>query len=149
MKTFRNVSITIFVILWTVLFHYESTRYFYLEPFFRKPLPQMKFLFPPAGWIMFFNVDDNYGFVEVYGLKDKSLYLIDPHDIFRTRTIGFDNIRRNILSSVADPSAAKPFCSFLKWRFPQYQGFAVTASYYPSLTKQPGHFQQQLRYECP
>jgi hypothetical protein len=147
-KSLRNTFITIFVIVWTILFHYESTRHFYLEPLFHRPLAQMKFLFPPAGWIMFYNVDDNYGFVEVYGVKDKGLFLIDPHEIFRTRTIGFDNIHRNVLSTVADPVTSKQFCAFLKRRFPEYRNFVIASSYYPSLTKNPGTFSQQIQYQC-
>src|SRR6185295_8127850 len=102
-KSFRNILISIFVIFWILAFHYESIRYFYLQPHFKKTLWKVPYLFPPAGWIMFYNVGDNYGYVQVYGIKDKKIQPIDAHDIFRTRTIGFDNIHRDILSSVGDP----------------------------------------------
>ena len=148
-KNIRNTIISIFIILWIIVFHYESIRYFYLNPIFKQNLPKMKFLFPPAGWIMFYNVDDTYGFVEVLGIKDNVLQLIDPHDILRTRTIGFDNIHRNVLSTVADRHVAKSFCQFLDRRFPYFDGFAVTAVEYPSVTKEPYHRVQRVLYQCP
>ena len=126
----RNISISIFVILWLLIFHYESTRYFYLSAFTQKDLPKFKFLFPPAGWIMFFNVDETYSYVEVYGKADGSVHLIDPHDIFRTRTFGFDNIHRNILSTIGSRGNAAAFRHYLAWRFPYYDDFTVTAVYY-------------------
>ena len=145
---FRNTVITIFVILWTVVFHYESIRHFYLNPLFKKSLPKVKLLFPPAGWIMFFNVDDGYGTVEVLGVKDDHAQTIDPHDIFRTRTIMFDNIHRNIMSSMGDIRQAKQTCRFLQWRFPYFDKFIVTVVQYPSLTKQPYLRYQQPLYQC-
>ena len=147
-KNLRNTIISVFVIVWTILFHYESIRYFYIQPHFKKPVWKTPLLFPPAGWIMFYNVNDDYGYVDVYGIKDKKFQLIDPHDIFRTRTIGFDNIHRNILSTVADPALKRNFCGFLKWRFPPYQNFAVVANYYPSLTREPTNVIQQIKYQC-
>ena len=144
----RNSSITLFVIFWILLFHYESIRYFYLEPLFGKPLPKVKFLFPPAGWIMFYNVDDSYSFVEVYGFRGEKLQLLDPHDIFRTRTIGFDNIHRNVLSSVGDRHLAKSFCRFLNYRFPVFDRFVITSVYYPSITKEPYKRLQEVLYQC-
>ena len=50
----RNATISIFVVLWLFIFHYESTRIFYLNAATQSELPKFKFLFPPAGWIMFF-----------------------------------------------------------------------------------------------
>lgn len=144
----RHTIITIFVIIWTLLFHYESTRHFYLEPLLGKPLFKVKFLFPPAGWIMFYNVDDHFGYVEVYGIRGKETQLIDPHDIFRTRTFGFDNIHRNILSSVADPGLGRSFCRFLRYRFPYFDRFAVTVVYYPSIIKKPYERYQEIKYQC-
>ncbi|MDO8580528.1 MAG: hypothetical protein Q7S13_03515, partial [Candidatus Omnitrophota bacterium] len=52
-KSVRNIFISLFVIVWLGIFHYESTRAFFLEPLFHRPLYKFKFLFPPAGWIMF------------------------------------------------------------------------------------------------
>ena len=144
----RNSIITIFVICWTILFHYESTRYFYLNPFFKRDLPKMKFLFPPAGWIMFFNVDESYGFAEVYGVKDGQAQLIDPHEILRTRAIGYDNIYRNVLSTVLSPHFQGPFCRFLERKFPDFDGFVVTAVEYPSVIKERHRRLQQVVYQC-
>ena len=97
---------------------------------------------------MFYNVDDSAGYVEVYGVKESTPFLIDAHDIFATRTIGFDNIHRNILSSVADPAMAKPFCKFLWRKFQYYERFIVTGVYYPSITKEPNKVLQQVKYQC-
>ena len=144
----RNTIITTFVILWTFVFHYESTRHFYLNTFFEKSLPKVKLLFPPAGWIMFFNVDDGYGTVEVLGVKDDHVQTIDSHDIFRTRTIMFDNIHRNIMSAMGDIRQAKQTCRFLKMRFPYFDKFIVTAVQYPSLIQQPTLRYQQPLYQC-
>jgi len=147
-KRLRNGCITIFVILWTLIFQYESIRYFYLNPLFDRDLPKVKFLFPPAGWIMFFNVDDNFGHIEVFGLKGNTSHLIDPHDIFRTRTIGFDNIHRNILSTVANRHYSRSFCRFLEYRFPYYDKFVILGVYYPSITEKPFERIQNVQYQC-
>ena len=147
-KKFRNVVISIFVIVWTVVFHYESTRFFYLNPFFQKNLPQLKFLFPPAGWIMFFNVDDAFGYAEIYGVKDGQPQPIDAHQIFRTRAIGYDNIHRNVLLEVLSENEREPFCRYLKRRFPYFDNFLVTAVHYPSVVKTPMLRQQQVAYQC-
>ena len=144
----RNTIISVFVVLWIIVFHYESIRYFYLQPFFKKPLPKIKFLFPPAGWIMFFNVDDAYGYVEVYGVKNKQAQIIDPHDILRTRTIFFDNIHRNVLSTVGEKSLARPFCGFLERRYPYFDRFLVTTVYYPEMSKKPYYRLEQVLYTC-
>lgn len=144
----RNISIAIFVILWMLLFHYESIRYFYLNPFLKRDLPQMKFLFPPAGWIMFFNVGDQFSYAEVYGLRNREPHLLDPHLIFRTRPIGFDNIHRNVLIEALSPYQQQPFCRYLKMRFPDDDGFLVTAVIYPSVTKAPLRRMVQVVYEC-
>ncbi len=144
----RNASITIFVVLWLLIFHYESTRYFYLNTLTQRDLPKFKFLFPPAGWIMFFNVDETYSYVEVYGKMGEVVHLVDPHDIFRTRTFGFDNIHRNILSTVATRDSAAAFCQYLAWRLPSYQDFVVMAVYYPSIVKEPYRRGQEALYQC-
>ncbi len=144
----RNVFISIFVVLWLLVFHYESTRHFYLNPLAQRDLPKFKFLFPPVGWIMFFNVDETCSYVEIYGKTGESAYLIDPHDIFRTRTFGFDNIHRNVLSIVGSRDLASPFCHYLAWRLPTYENFVVTAVYHPSLIKEPEKRRQQVLYQC-
>lgn len=144
----NNRWVTVFVIVWLLIFHYESTRYFYLEPFFKRPLPQMRFLFPPAGWIMFFNVDEVYAGAEVYGLKNGSMQLIDPHDILKTKAIGYDNIHRNVLSTVLDRYDQAAFCSFLKRKFPDFDSFMITAVYYPSVIKTPDKKFYRPAYQC-
>ncbi len=145
----RSTFITIFVILWTLAFHYESTRAFYLNPLFGRQLPKVKFLFPPAGWIMFFNVDDTYGCAEVYGFKDGQPQFIDPHLILQTRPIGYDNIHRNALSVALDQGLQDSFCRFLKRKFSYFDGFVVTVVYYPSVTKTPSLRYQRVMYRCP
>ena len=147
-KRLRNAIITIFVILWTIVFHYESVRHFYLNPLFEKPLPKVKFLFPPAGWIMFFRVDDQFGHYEVYGVKGDDVHLIDPHEVFRVRTIGFDNIHRGVLGSAANRQRAPNFCRHLRNRFPYYDKFLVRSIYYPSITKEPYKRYQKVQYQC-
>jgi hypothetical protein len=144
----RNAVITLFVIVWTAVFHYESLRYFYLNSLFKRDLPKLKLLFPPAGWIMFFDVDDAYATVDVYGIKGNSTQLIDPHDIFRTRTFGFDNIHRGIMGIAANREKAPMFCQFLRRRFPYFEKFAIVQDYYPSITKEPYHRMEQVLYQC-
>jgi len=147
-KKLRNTIISLFVILWLGVFHYESVRYFYLQPHFDKPLYKVKYLFPPAGWIMFFRVGSGFGYSEVLGVKNKISQIIDPHDIFRTRSIMFDNIHRGILGSAADKSRARPFCRYLNYRFPYFDSFMVTVVYYPSMIDEPYKRLQEIRYQC-
>ncbi len=145
----RNTWISIFVILWTLLFHYESIRYFYLNPLFHRNLPQMKFLFPPAGWIMFFNVGESYGLAQVYGVKNHHVEEIDPHRIFETKAVLYDNIHRNVLSGILDSFQKPAFCKFLNRKFPQYDEFLIIGSYYPSVIKEPGRKLSRVQYTCP
>ena len=147
-KNLRQVIISIVVIIWTGVFHYESLRNFYLDPLFKRELPKVKFLFPPAGWIMFFHVDEQFGYAEVYGVKDGVPQPIDPHQIILTRFIGFDNIHRNVLSSVLEPQLQRPFCNFLKKKFPYFDDFLVTAVHYPSVTETPHLRLQKAIYQC-
>ena len=144
----RNILISIFVITWLVVFHYESTRYFYLEPLLKRPLPKVKFLFPPAGWIMFFNVSDSFGYAEVYGIKDGQSQLIDPHQILQTRAIGYDNIHRNALITVLAREMQRPFCGYLRRKFPSFDNFVITYVEYPHLSTQPFERIQRAIYEC-
>ena len=170
----RNTWITIFVIIWIAVFHYETLRlnYFTLlacrefplsarlkavvhSDLFRQlssqcpPLPKLKFLYPPAGWIMFFNVDRSYGFAEVYGLKGGHPTLIDPHEIFETRFVGYDNINRNVLVSVLSAADGPRFCPYLQRNFPQYEHFAVVYARYPDLIEQPNEILRGIVYQCP
>ena len=145
----RNVWIGLFVIAWIAVFHYETLRLNYLSPLFGRELPKLKFLYPPAGWIMFFNVDRSYGFAEVYGLAGGRPSLIDPHRIFATRFVGYDNIHRNVLISVLSSRAAPGFCRYLGRKFPAYDGFLVVYAVYPDLINQPQAIQRQAAYRCP
>jgi hypothetical protein len=144
----RNTLISIFVVIWLVVFYYESTCFYYLQPLSQHALPRLKFLFPPAGWIMFYNVGDNFGYAEVYGFKDGEPQLIDPHDILRTRAIGYDNINRNALVTVLTPGMAASFCPYLRRRFPYFDKFAVTYVEYPHLVEAPFEKRQSVAYEC-
>lgn len=144
----RNIIISVFVILWTLVFHYESTREFYLEPFLKRELPKIKFLFPPAGWIMFFNIDDQYSYAEIYGISGKDMQLIDPHLILETRTIGFDNIHRNVLSVVFAEGLRGQVCGFLERKFPEFENFIITGVLHPSVTKTPNQRIQKVLYQC-
>ena len=145
----KNFFISLFVVLWLCVFHYESTRAFWLEPLLHRPLPKVKFLFPPAGWIMFFNVDDQYGQTEVYGVKDGRPQLIDPHLILTTRPIGYDNIDRNALSAVLSREMVNPFCRYLSRKFPYFEKFLIVYVQYPSLSKASFERRQQVLYSCP
>ena len=144
----RNKLISVFVIIWLAVFYYESTCYYYLQPLFKRGLPRMKFLFPPAGWIMFYNIGDNFGYTQVYGVKEGNPEAIDPHQILQTRAIGYDNINRNALLSMLSPSQADIFCPFLKRKFPYFEKFLVTYVEYPRLTEQPLERTQTVVYEC-
>jgi hypothetical protein len=127
MRRVSNALITGVVIAWTLLFHYESLRAHYLTPLLQRELPKFPLLFPPAGWIMFYQIEPAYGFAEVYGLRGTSRERIDPHAIFSTRAVGYDNIHRNVLVGVLSPSAvATPEqCRQAKQRRPREYDMAV------------------------
>lgn len=148
MNKWRNRFITIFVILWCVAFHYESVRHFYLDPLFDRRLPKIQFLFPPAGWIMFYRVDNAYGHIRIFGTKDDQNYEIDPHEIFRVRTIGYDNIHRGVISSAASKRNGRAFCQQLTKRFNEFEDFKIIYAYYPDFVKEPNRNYQQLLYGC-
>lgn len=147
-KPFRNALITVFVICYTLTFHYESLRHFYLNPLFKKELPAVRFLFPPAGWIMFYRVDRQYGFTEVYGVKGKQQQLIDPHEIFKVRTIGFDNIHRGVLGTVTYRENAQSFCKHLHANFDYFDEFIVVSHYYPDFVEKPFERKDYIQYRC-
>ena len=146
----RNAVISVFVVVWIAVFHYETLRANYLSPLAGRDLPKLKFLYPPAGWIMFFNVDRAYGMAEVYGLRPgEEPALIDPHRIFETRFVGYDNIRRNVLIATLSPQRAQDFCAFLQRKFPAYDRFAVVYALYPDLVDEPRRILRQVAYQCP
>jgi len=160
----RNTLITVFVIGWTLLFQYETLRASYLSPLVLRlrsapalseaeglagrELPKLPFLFPPAGWIMFFNIDKSYGFAEVYGIRGGQQMLLDPHDILETKAISYDNIHRNVLVGVLSRVDAQSFCRFLRRKFPSYDEFLVVYAQYPDLITTPDRILRQLAYRC-
>ncbi len=149
MRVRRNTLITVFVICWTLLFQYETLRASYLSPLVGYRLPKVPLLFPPAGWIMFFNVDRTYGFAEVYGLRgsDQPVQL-DPHRILETKAVGYDNIHRNVLVGVLNRHDAPAFCRYLHRKFPAYESFAVVYAEYPDLINTPDRILRQVAYRC-
>lgn len=151
--TRRNSLITAFVILWSLFFFYQTFRLNYLNPIskalFGLSLPRIPLLFPPAGWIMFYNVDRSYGFAEVYGLRRGDPILLDPHDIFPMKNLGYDNIRRNVLVSVLDQLDAPAFCRYIRRKFPGYDGFLVVYAIYPDVVETPDRVFRQVAYRCP
>ena len=144
----RNTLITVFVICWTLVFQYETLRASYLSPLAGRELPKLPFLFPPAGWIMFFNIDKSYGFAEVYGVRDGEHVLLDPHDILETKAVGYDNIHRNVLVGVLSRGDAQSFCRFLRRKFPSYDQFLVVYAAYPDVIKTPDRVLRQVAYRC-
>lgn len=144
----RNVAISLFVILWLSVFVYETFRANYLSPFVGRPLPKLPFLFPPAGWIMFFHVDARYGFTEVYGRTGDVVTPIEPHAIFSTRTVGYDNFHRNILIGVLNQQDAPTFCRYLAWKFPAFEQFGVVYAEYPDVVQTSERVLRQLAYQC-
>jgi len=137
-----------------------SVKYFYLEPWLKKPLPRVPMLFPPAGWIMFYNVNDQFGEAQVYGIEGisivgagrdarinyKTKFLIDQHEIFRTRTILFDNIKRGLIHGALRNK--EQFCAFLEYRFPYYDGFEIRYIHYPQMSKKTGKKIERIAYQC-
>ncbi len=148
MTNIRNIIISIFVAVWLCAFHYESLRHFYLSPWVGRELPKIKWLFPPAGWVMFFNVGDQYGHAQVYGIINGRSQIIDPHQILLTRAIGYDNINRNALSTVLSADVKDQFCTYLRRKFPYYESFVVTYVQYPALTARPYERLEGVAYEC-
>jgi len=148
MHTWRNIFISIFVVLWVAVFHYESLRHFYLEPLAGRTLPKVKFLFAPAGWIMFFRVDKAYGNIDVYGFKGDMPHKIDPHEIFKVRTVGYDNIRRGVIGSAASQRNRRAFCKHLNDNFAYFDNFRIVYTYYPDFIEKPYETYQQILYAC-
>ena len=145
----RNTLISVFVIGWLLLFQYETLRASYLGPLARRQLPKCPLLFPPAGWIMFFNIDRSYGFAEVYGIRESRPVLLDPHAVFSTKAVGYDNIHRNVLIGVVYRDRAQDFCRYLRRKFPAYDTFAVVYAEYPDVIAAPDRVLRQAAYFCP
>jgi len=147
-KKIRNTFIILFVVLWTVLFHYESTRHFYLNSLTEINLPKTKLLFPPAGWIMFYRVDARFGHAQVYGIQGEQKTLLDPHDILRVRTILYDNIHRGIMGSVINKRNGPQFCGYLKRRFPTFDNFLISYAHYPDISENRFNMREIPQYHC-
>ena len=145
----RDIVISLFVVLWLGIFSYETLRLNYLSPLIGRELPKLPLLFPPAGWIMFYEVDEQEGHVEVYGLRGRAPVLIDPHAIFATRWIGYDNIHRNVMLGALSQPYALPFCAFLRRKFPEHDGFIVAYADCPDVTEQPQRTFRRVMYQCP
>ena len=144
----KKWAISIFVVAWTLLYHYESLRLNYLSRWFGTELPKTKFLFPPAGWIMFYSIEDYTGAAEVWGIKGDTIENIDPHKIYATRWVGYDNIHRGILTHALNPYGGRNFCGYLRRKFPQYDNFAIVQVYYPSVSKEAGKKYYKVVYKC-
>ena len=147
LSAFKTWAINLFVVGWLLLFCYETLRYNYLRHWLGCELPKTKFLFPPAGWIMFFSIGDATGAAEVWGVQGDKIEVIDPHAIFATRWLGYDNIHWGILTQMLDSHRGNAFCGYLRRKFPQYDNFAVVQVYYPSVTKDPGKKLYQVVYK--
>src|SRR3990167_6167516 len=144
----RSIPITWFVLCWTLLFQYESLRANYLSPLFKRPLPKLALLFPPAGWIMFYNIDRSYGFAEAYGIRGTELTELDPHAVFETKAVGYDNIRRNVLAGVLYQDRTQAFCRFLRRKFPTYDDFLIVYAEYPDAVNTPERILRRPAYRC-
>ncbi len=145
----RNVAITWFVILWTLIFHYETLRANYLRPLLGRELPKLPLLFPFAGWVMFFHIDTSYGFAEVYGNARSGPVPLDPHDILPTKAVGYDNIHRNVLIGALSRQDAPSFCRYLHRKFPVYDSFTVVYGNYPDVVEAPEDISYTIAYQCP
>ncbi len=144
----RNTIITCFVICWTLIFQYETLRARYLSPLVNHELPKLPLLFPPAGWIMFYNIDATYGFADVYGSRHGQSVKLDPHAILPTLAVGYDNIHRNVLVSVLNQYDAPAFCGYLHRKFPEYETFTVLYGEYPDLIRSPDRVVYRVAYRC-
>lgn len=144
----RSILISWFVAFWLILFAYESLRANYLIPATGRQLPKTRLLFPPAGWIMFYNIDRSYGHAEVYGMHGTDAEIIDPHAIFETKALGYDNIHRNVLIGVLYKDRAPGFCRYLERKFPGYDAFVVVYAQYPDFVTAPDRVQRHVAYRC-
>lgn len=149
LKRGRRIWLSFLIVLWMGVFHYETLRYNYLSKWLQiEELPKLPLLFPPAGWIMFFKVTPQFGTVEIYQAKGNSAITVDPHDVFETQAVGYDNIRRNIMSGVLYRERAEKFCDYLKEKFPESTTFVVSYKGYPDLIEAPDKFVRKPQYRC-
>ncbi len=144
----RHLFINLFVICWIILFQYETFRAHYFGPLFKRELPKFPLLYPPAGWIMFYQIDNSYGFAETYGIRGQTPIKLDPHRIFETKGIGYDNIRRNVLIEILYPSERPAFCRYLRRKFPDFDSFAIAYGQCPDIIRAPKNVMRQVVYQC-
>ena len=151
----RDQFISIFVVIWLLVFMYNTARHFLLRPLWTKFFPQSaiefpinKFLFPPAGPIMFYNVDDSFGSFRVSGIKDGQLYELNPHQVVLNRTLFYDNIHRGVLGVVAARESIPDFCRMMVRRFPEFDDIAVGIRQYPSLIRSRTLYKEGWLYRC-
>ena len=97
---------------------------------------------------MFYRVDNSYGNIRIFGIKNERPYEIDPHEVFRVRTIGYDNIHRGVIGSAASQRNKRKFCQHLTKRFDYYENFIIVYEYYPDFIAEPHERIQQLLYSC-
>ena len=97
---------------------------------------------------MFYQVDRSYGSAEVYGETPDQRALIDPHRIFSTKGVGYDNSRRNLLIGVAYRERAADFCRYLRRKFPEYPAFEVAYAHAPDIVDHPDQVLRQVLYRC-
>ncbi len=154
-KRLRDHFISLFVVIWLMVFMLNTTRHLLLEPFLKRSFPGFslalavnKFLFPPAGPIMFFNVDDSFGFYRVSGIKNGKLFDLNPHEVILNRTLFYDNIHRGVLGAIGDPGSVVSFCRWMHGRFPEFDDFAVGVRQYPALKKSRYVYQEGWLYRC-
>ncbi len=96
---------------------------------------------------MFYSVGEQDVHAEVYALDGARQTMLDPHEIFATRWVGYDNIHRNILVTVLEASLALPFCGYLKRKFPGHDDFVVAQAHMPSVITDKRTLRQGL-YRC-
>lgn len=127
MTRLRKIAISVFVIFWLLLFHYEALRAFYLSPLAGRDLPKFPVLFPTFGWNMFYSLPNSWSTAEVYGSRNgpSEPERIEADRIFSLNFPGFDFNRRNVIGKVLDPKISGEFCAYLKRKFPAYQDFTI------------------------
>jgi len=97
---------------------------------------------------MFYTIDNSYGHIRIVGVKVGQNIYIDPHEIFRVRTIGYDNIHRGIIGVAADQRKAPAFCHQLRKRFDDVEYFKIYYQYVPDFTENPYEQYERLIYTC-
>jgi len=134
MSKARKAIISCLILLWTLIFHYEATRFLYLEPATETSLPKFPFLFPASGWSMYYKVADQWSAVRIYGLKDEQKIEIAPNQVLQTHFPGFDPVRRHTLMKALSEGASGSFCHYLAQKFPVYEHFVVAHIGFKHLT---------------